>query len=189
MKKKCCIDDCVNAAIARSLCGKHWMRWKRWGDPNISKYPRRGLGKCPESQKRIKARYREKNREKLKASGRLYSKNNRVLANEWRRKDKVKNREAYRIKSRLWSAQRRVRTGNAKRDYNFKDVVSLHRKQKGKCVNCRVELLEYHIDHLMPLARGGLDVLSNIQLLCPPCNQKKWAKHPLDWARENGRLL
>jgi hypothetical protein len=26
-------------------------------------------------------------------------------------------------------------------------------------------------------------------LLCPPCNLRKAASHPIDWARKRGRLL
>jgi 5-methylcytosine-specific restriction endonuclease McrA len=41
----------------------------------------------------------------------------------------------------------------------------------------------------MPLFLGGSNWISNIQLLCPTCNLKKYKKHPVDWARENGLLL
>jgi 5-methylcytosine-specific restriction endonuclease McrA len=41
----------------------------------------------------------------------------------------------------------------------------------------------------MPLARGGSNWISNIALACPTCNKRKGAKHPIDWAQQNGRLL
>ena len=31
-----------------------------------------------------------------------------------------------------------------------------------------------HIDHIVPLARGGTNDLVNLQLLCAECNQKKY---------------
>ena len=186
---QCGFKDCDAPAKARGWCSKHWTRWWKHGDPSINKIPRRGLGKCSESQKRIKARYRQKNREKLRIAGRAYAKKNRERANEWRRTDKLKNREKYRIASRIDCATRRTRNEAIKRDYSAEDILKLRHKQKNRCPNCRRELIKYHIDHIMPLAKGGLNVFSNIQLLCPPCNQRKWAKHPIDWARENGRLL
>ena len=63
--------------------------------------------------------------------------------------------------------------------------------QRGKCACCRTSLdkSKYHIDHVMPLAKGGLNVDENIQLLCPPCNQAKHAKHPVDFMQSRGFLL
>lgn len=51
-------------------------------------------------------------------------------------------------------------------------------EQNGVCVYCRTTLDTYHVDHVMPLALGGENTDSNIQLLCPPCNRRKGAKHP-----------
>jgi 5-methylcytosine-specific restriction endonuclease McrA len=45
------------------------------------------------------------------------------------------------------------------------------------------------MDHIMPLARGGKHSPANIQLLCPPCNLRKSAKHPIDYMRQLGWLL
>jgi 5-methylcytosine-specific restriction endonuclease McrA len=33
-----------------------------------------------------------------------------------------------------------------------------------------------HIDHIVPLAKGGKNELDNLQLLCGKCNLKKGAK-------------
>ncbi len=33
-----------------------------------------------------------------------------------------------------------------------------------------------HIDHILPIARGGKTIDNNLQLLCENCNQKKGAK-------------
>jgi 5-methylcytosine-specific restriction endonuclease McrA len=42
----------------------------------------------------------------------------------------------------------------------------------------RAELRALHADHVIPFARGGLTVWTNMQLLCAPCNYKKSAKSP-----------
>jgi len=42
-----------------------------------------------------------------------------------------------------------------------------------KCPMCNKKLDIYHIDHVIPLAKGGYHTSSNIQLLCPPCNIEK----------------
>ena len=69
-------------------------------------------------------------------------------------------------------------------------VVSLLVEQGGKCANCGVKpQRQVHVDHIMPLALGGSHEERNLQALCQSCNQRKHAKHPLDFAREEGRLL
>ena len=44
-------------------------------------------------------------------------------------------------------------------------------------------------DHIIPLAKGGLDCRDNLQLLCKSHNASKNATDPIVWARRNGRLL
>ena len=46
-----------------------------------------------------------------------------------------------------------------------------------------------HIDHVMPIAKGGLHDNGNLQVLCRSCNISKHARDPIEFAREHGRLL
>ena len=62
--------------------------------------------------------------------------------------------------------------------------------QGGKCANCgELPLEAVHVDHIMPLALGGQHKRTNLQALCQTCNQRKSAKHPLTFAKEEGRLV
>ena len=47
--------------------------------------------------------------------------------------------------------------------------------QSSKCMYCGRKLgLRYlHVDHKTPVKRGGTDRVSNLQLLCQPCNSRK----------------
>lgn len=38
-----------------------------------------------------------------------------------------------------------------------------------------------HIDHFLPLSKGGAHVLTNLRISCAPCNLKKNAADPLEW--------
>lgn len=63
--------------------------------------------------------------------------------------------------------------------------------QRGKCAACRsgIRSQRVHIDHIMPIARGGTNTDDNAQLLCRKCNLAKHAKHPVDFMQEIGFLL
>lgn len=69
-------------------------------------------------------------------------------------------------------------------------VKRLMNLQKGRCANCSISLTSgYHVDHIQPLARGGMNTDANVQLMCPTCNMRKGAKDPFAWANQQGRLL
>lgn len=57
------------------------------------------------------------------------------------------------------------------------DILDLMRIQDGKCALCHRSIADkYHIDHRIPLSRGGHNGAGNLQLLCPKCNLKKHAR-------------
>lgn len=88
---------------------------------------------------------------------------------------------------REWGQRRRgLKTGRLPNG-----VISfLYKSQKGLCVICRVGLNQkYHVDHITPIKLGGKHEKNNIQLLCPSCNVRKSAKHPIDFMQERGFLL
>lgn len=62
--------------------------------------------------------------------------------------------------------------------------------QKGKCACCAKPLKGlYHLDHIMPISRGGENTELNVQLLLPRCNLSKNAKDPIDYMQSKGFLL
>ena len=48
---------------------------------------------------------------------------------------------------------------------------------------------KYHVDHYIPLAKGGRHELNNLVISCPKCNMEKGAKMPDEYAMQKGRLL
>lgn len=38
MYRICSIDDCQNFHLARNYCDKHYKRWEKYGNPNITKH-------------------------------------------------------------------------------------------------------------------------------------------------------
>lgn len=117
--------------------------------------------------------------------------------NEFRDRINASNREAKREWKRNnpeivqeHSRNRRARVVGAEGSHTADDINDIHARQKYKCAECGVSTMKKkHIDHIMPLALGGSNWPSNLQILCPFCNDSKGAKHPIEWAARKGRLL
>lgn len=74
--------------------------------------------------------------------------------------------------------------------YAAADVYQLLTLQKSKCACCRKSIKHgYHVDHIVPIAIGGTNDKTNLQLLCPPCNLSKGAKDPIIFMQKRGKLL
>lgn len=114
----------------------------------------------------------------------------RIIDNHRARKSNRKSQAKYRrkypemIKAR--SGRQRIRR-NSQNDYVKSDVELARRSQKNKCWHCGCELgSNYHVDHLVPLMRGGSNEPRNIVVTCPKCNISKSDKMCYEW---NGKLF
>lgn len=67
----------------------------------------------------------------------------------------------------------------------------LFSEQKGLCPYCKttITIESCHMDHLIPLARGGSHSDLNMQLTCKRCNLKKHAKDPIEFAASMGLFI
>lgn len=117
-------------------------------------------------------RWREQNADKAKA-----------YAKQWRQD----NLDLLVIKEQRRRARIKGSGGALSKDIHAR----LMKLQRGCCAVCRTGLkgLRPHLDHIMPIANGGPNTDDNVQLLCPSCNLRKHAKHPVDFMREQGFLL
>ena len=76
------------------------------------------------------------------------------------------------------AARRRGRV-SGRGGYTGREVRQLWLRQGGLCAcPCRRDLrvTGYHVDHVVALSRGGMNVASNLQLLCPGCNLRKGSR-------------
>jgi 5-methylcytosine-specific restriction endonuclease McrA len=77
--------------------------------------------------------------------------------------------------------------------HTAEDIAAILKAQNYKCAYCRVKLRlksrQTHIDHIMPLSRGGSNDKKNLQALCQHCNASKNARDPIDYAQAIGLLV
>jgi hypothetical protein len=103
------------------------------------------------------------------------------------------NGSCFQCNSEDWnrfSEIRRARERGAEGKFTNDEIKTLFERQRGKCAYCHKSIGKgYHIDHVVPLARGGTNWITNLALACARCNITKGATDPIDFARRIGRLL
>ncbi len=133
-----------------------------------------------------KSLWQENNPDKVRASSKAWQEANPEKFRESQAKWKGKNPDT----GRIYSHNRRARkkTNGGKLSAGLSD--RLFKLQKGKCACCKKPLGDdFHLDHIMPLSKGGSNTDDNIQLLTQTCNQQKHAKDPIEFMQSRGFLL
>lgn len=97
------------------------------------------------------------------------------------REYRAKNPDMFRQINRTTKATRRGASGT----HTEKDVDDLRILQGGKCAMCGDGLRDgdFHVDHIIPLSKGGNNFVGNIQLACSQCNIRKRAMLPIEFKR------
>lgn len=155
--------------------GKVLARTKAWARENAER-------KRAHSQK-----WRDANPQKWRDSNRKSKQANQQKYTDAQRADYAANPEKYRVVERRRRAQAKG-SGGTHTAADLKEILSA---QGHRCGYCRADLKRTtkHVDHIVPLARGGSNDRSNLQYLCAPCNQAKSAKDPIEYAQSIGLLL
>ena len=97
---------------------------------------------------------------------------------EARKLYRAKNQEMFAAINRNTKAQRKAVPGKHTAD----DVAKLRVRQDGKCAMCKCGLEgDGHIDHIIPVSKGGTNFVGNIQLLCAQCNLRKKVLMPIEY--------
>lgn len=126
----------------------------------------------PEWSKQTKKRWYEKYKDDVIQKTRQY------------RKD---NPDYWRAGQRHWAAKyanRRARRLNAGGRIGKYDVLEKYIRQRGLCFYCNCDVSTgFHIDHYIPLSKGGTNDPSNIVIACPSCNLEKGDKFPDQFKR------
>lgn len=84
---------------------------------------------------------------------------------------------------------RKARELNAEGSHTATDIERQFKAQRGRCYYCGVKVgKNYHVDHVVPLSRGGSNDPFNLVIACPACNVAKRDRLPHEFP-QGGRLL
>jgi 5-methylcytosine-specific restriction endonuclease McrA len=118
--------------------------------------------------------------ERCKSFGRLTDSQIRVMSFEARHEIWLRYIDSY---NRTQSSRRRKVIESSETHFSHEDVASLWIEQNGRCSYCQSSLKDYgwHIEHVIPLSRGGDNSSENIVLACITCNLSKGSRTPNEW--------
>ena len=112
-------------------------------------------------------RWNAKNAESKRATNAAYRAKNQPQINSRRKEKRALDPSIERNKS----AKRRLAVGVLPKDI----VERLMIKQGGMCACCGEAMNgKYHLDHIIPVSKGGSNTENNVHLLLPKCNQQKY---------------
>lgn len=157
---------------------------RRWGDPGFVREYQRA--------------YRRRNKERLRKADAERYRRNRGKRLEYQRRYREEHLLVETARVSLWKRKHpeRVAAANHRRratkkgaitDRHPEEVYQWLASWKGldqvSCKWCQKKMApaEAHVDHMQPLALGGLHELSNLCISCPRCNLKKGDMPLGDW--------
>jgi 5-methylcytosine-specific restriction endonuclease McrA len=215
-KAKTCKDghrgSCKSCGAASAA--KKSAKWRALHPEKAKESDSRYKDGNPDKLKQTRAKHYQKNAEKYRDARKLFYyenkelcqsmskrwvENNRQRRSEYAAARWANNKESLKVIYAKWEAEntdkrnainrnRRARKQNAFGKPSKGIINLLMSEQSGKCACCLVDLAYagHNLDHFVPLALGGSNDDSNLQLLCPSCNFSKGAKHPIDWMKHKG---
>jgi len=143
-------------------------------------------GACITCSIEASTQWQKENRKQRKDTSHQWYKENtqrKIDSNRRWRKANPKHVQAHR-------RNRRAKLRNSDGSHTGNDIKRLEEKQRMQCVYCHTILDDgYHVDHIIPLSKGGDNTKYNLQLLCPSCNLRKHNKNPIEFAQDRGLLL
>lgn len=119
----------------------------------------------PDIIKAVKQREYQKNKDRYIKAAKEYAKNNPALISQIKRR--------YKAKRKLWELN-----GSFTQD----EWEVLCEFYENKCLSCGRADVKLTVDHVVPLSKGGSNMIDNIQPLCGSCNSSKNTK-TIDYRR------
>ncbi len=81
-----------------------------------------------------------------------------------------------------------ARRAVVRRQINPREIERMLTRQRWICAYCSADLhFGYHLDHVVPLSRGGQHTIGNLVGACPRCNCSKGQKLLSEWRYQQRR--
>jgi len=151
-------------------------------------FAKKKRGENPELMRERCRKWAESNRDKSRESSKNWRDNNKDKYKQSQRQWEEKNGE----KRRLMASHRRAMIAKAGGTYSIEQIHEMLGVQGYVCADshCGKSLDDgYHIDHIIPLCKGGSNYISNIQCLCQGCNTSKGGKMPSEWEEYKAKVM
>lgn len=142
-----------------------------------------------EAHKEEDVQYRQKNKAKIAEYKAQYAKEHATQIAEY--KAQYRQTETGRLLRRSANHRRRAREKASSNSFTAQQFQEQIKRQKNKCYYCGKRPKkgkQWHVEHVIPLSRGGSNTIDNIVASCPTCNLSKGNKLPHEWAK-GGKLL
>lgn len=149
------------------------IQYRKDNRDSLNENTRRWRAENPDRDKRNRVLWISKNLERYKRKSREWRVNNRVRDRELNKRWRENNPE----KQRVIMFNRNCATRGVRQAVRHGLITSLMQSQGSRCVYCGCDVSSrYHIDHKLPVSRGGDNSEANLQILCPTCNLRKGSK-------------
>jgi len=152
-----------------------------------------------EKEKAYKKKWREENKEKERARSKKWREENSEYDKAYKKKYREENQEQIKARHKKWreenperqrainrlsSSKRRARKLNTQVEAITDELLKEHWIKKGidphRCFYCEDRPYE-HLEHCIPLSRGGTHTKDNLVPACASCNLSKGTKTPDEW--------
>lgn len=162
--KKCGVEKALDDFYAYKS-GNAWARCKACVSSDSMGWQRANPERTASTQSARKPHKREYNKRWYRSpAGRAW---HRANADKIRARSREKNA---------------ARNGRKRMKIDVALLQELRVLQGHRCAYCPAELGDRpHLDHVVPLSRGGTHTLDNVVWSCAPCNLSKHAKTPEEW--------
>lgn len=174
VKSQC--KACVNARH-REKHSEYRVAQREWLSQN--------KGRLKEYRRRWSKKWKKENPEKRKELAKKYRNSPKGIKSHAERNRRWRKNNPDTVAS--LAARRRAQKANSAGSFTKEDIRLIGEQQGWRCWWCQKSVRSnYHIDHRIPLSRGGSNDANNIVISCQHCNLRKHSKLPHEWM---GRLL
>lgn len=139
---------------------------------------------APAKQRRTPEQLREAARERERVYREAHREQNRENSRRWEAEHPEESRAKFR---RYYARKRGNGVSHTAADVRLQMKAQTDKRGKLHCWWCSKHITgSYHVDHRIPLAKGGSNAPENLCITCPQCNLSKGAKTPGEF---DGRLF